>query len=149
VRWTSLLFIPDIFGGNGSLGQPNYFAHYNLPEVTGYAGLLALIATFAFLAKLTRRGWKGEDRDYVLYFVILVVGLFATWGSYTPLGHVFRHIPLYGSTRLQSRNVILVDFAMSAMLGWWFHRLQTHRRSGRGGPRRPPRSGSRSRRHSS
>ena len=127
VRWTSLLFIPDIFGGNGALGQPYYFAHYNLPEVTGYAGLFALIATFAFLAKVTRRGWKGEDRDYVLYFVVLVVGLFATWGSYTPLGHVFRHIPLYGSTRLQSRNVILVDFAMSALLGWWFHRLQTRR----------------------
>jgi hypothetical protein len=127
VRWTSLLFIPDIFGGNGAGGQPNYFAHYNLPEVTGYAGLLALIAMFAFLSKLTRRGWKGEDRDYVLYVVILVVGLFATWGSYTPLGHVFRHIPLYGTTRLQSRNVIVVDFALSVMLGWWFHRLETRR----------------------
>ena len=132
VRWTSLLFVPDLFGGNGSVGQPNYFAHYNLPEVTGYAGLLALIATFAFLSTLTRRGWKGEDRDYVLYFVILVVGLFATWGSYTPLGHVFRHIPLYGNTRLQSRNIILVDFAMSALLGWWFHRLQTRRRAAAG-----------------
>ena len=127
VRWTSLLFVPDIFGGNGSGGQPNYFAHYNLPEVTGYVGLLALIATFAFISKLTRRGWKGEDRDYVLYFVILVVGLFATWGSYTPLGHLFRDIPLYGSTRLQSRNIILVDFAMTALLGWWLHRLETRR----------------------
>jgi hypothetical protein len=132
VRWTSLLFVPDLFGGNGSAGQPNYFAHYNLPEVTGYAGLLALIATFAFISKLTRRGWGGEDRDFVLYFVILVVGLFATWGSYTPLGHVFRHIPLYGNTRLQSRNVILADFAMSALLGWWFHRLQTRRRADAG-----------------
>jgi hypothetical protein len=129
VRWTSLLFVPDIFGGNGTAGQPYYFAHYNLPEVTGYAGLLALIATFAFLAKLTRRGWKGEDRDYVLYFVVLVVGLFATWGSYTPLGHLFRDIPLYGSTRLQSRNIILVDFAMAALLGWWLQRLQTRRTS--------------------
>jgi hypothetical protein len=127
VRWTSLLFVPDIFGGNGTGGQPYYFAHYNLPEVTGYAGLLALIATFAFIAKLTRRGWKGEDRDYVLYFVVLVVGLFATWGSYTPLGHLFRDIPLYGSTRLQSRNIVLVDFAMAALLGWWFQRLQTRR----------------------
>ncbi|HEV7959151.1 MAG TPA: hypothetical protein VGP11_06780, partial [Acidimicrobiales bacterium] len=127
VRWTSLLFVPDIFGGNGSGGQPNYFAHYNLPEVTGYAGVLALIATFAFFAKWTRRGWRGEDRDFVLYFVVLVVGLFATWGSYTPLGHLYRHIPLYGSTRLQSRNVILVDFAMSALLGWWLHRLETRR----------------------
>jgi hypothetical protein len=127
VRWTSLLFVPDIFGGNGTGGQPNYFAHYNLPEVTGYVGLLALIATFAFISKLTRRGWKGEDRDYVLYFVILVAGLFATWGSYTPLGHLFRDIPLYGSTRLQSRNIILVDFAMTALLGWWLHRLETRR----------------------
>jgi uncharacterized membrane protein len=119
--------VPDIFGGNGTGGQPNYFAHYNLPEVTGYVGLLALIATFAFISKLTRRGWKGEDRDYVLYFVILVAGLFATWGSYTPLGHLFRDIPLYGSTRLQSRNIILVDFAMTALLGWWLHRLETRR----------------------
>ncbi|MGD0853110.1 MAG: hypothetical protein ABSA07_07115 [Acidimicrobiales bacterium] len=127
VRWTSLLFVPDIFGGNGAAGQPNYFAHYNLPEVTGYAGLLALIAAFAFVAKVTRRGWKGEDRDYVLYFVVVVVGLFATWGSYTPLGHLFRDIPLYGSTRLQSRNVVMVDFAMAALLGWWFNRIQTRR----------------------
>ncbi len=99
VRWSSLLLMPDIFGGNGALGQPGYFAHYNLPEVTGYAGVLALIATFGFLTKLSRRGWKGEDRDFVLYFVILVVGLFATWGYYTPLGHLFRDIPLYGSAR--------------------------------------------------
>jgi hypothetical protein len=133
-----LLFIPDIFGGNGAAGQPGYFAHYNLPEVTGYAGVLALIATFGFISKLTRRGWKGEDRDYVLYFVILVVGLFATWGYYTPLGHIYRAIPLYGSTRLQSRSIILCDFAMSALLGWWLHRLETHRRAeaGLAGPRR-------------
>jgi hypothetical protein len=127
VRWTSLLFVPDIFGGNGSAGQPNYFAHYNLPEVTGYVGVLALIATFAFLSRVTRHGWKGEDRDYALYFVVLVVGLFATWGSYTPLGHLFRHVPLYGTTRLQSRNVVLADFALTALLGWWLHRLETRR----------------------
>jgi uncharacterized membrane protein len=138
VRWTSLLFLPDIFGGNGAAGQPGFFAHYNLPEVTGYAGVLALIATFGFISRLTRRGWKGEDRDYIFYFVILVVGLFATWGYYTPLGHLFRAIPLYGSARLQSRNIVLVDFAMSAILGWWLHRLETHRRAEAGleGPRR-------------
>ncbi|MEO9181312.1 MAG: hypothetical protein ABI298_06650, partial [Acidimicrobiales bacterium] len=124
VRWTSLLFVPDLLGGNGSLGQPIFFAHYNLPEVTGYAGLLALMATFAFFTRVTGRGWKNDDRDYVLYVVILVAGLFATWGSYTPLGHLFRRIPEYGSTRLQSRNVIVVDFAMAVLLGWWLNRLQ-------------------------
>lgn len=124
VRWTSLLFVPDIFGGNGSAGQPGYFAHYNLAEVTGYVGVLALMATFAFFTRVSRRGWKDAERDYVLYVVLLIVGLFATWGSYTPLGHLFRHIPLYGDTRLQSRNIIVVDFAMTILLGWWLNNIE-------------------------
>ncbi len=127
VRWTSLLLVPDIFGGNGALGQPSYFANYNLPEVTGYAGVLALMAFFAFLTRVTRRGWMGRERDYVLYVVIGVVGLFATWGAYTPMGHLFRAIPLFGSTRLQSRNVVLVDFALAVVLGWWFNSLESRR----------------------
>jgi hypothetical protein len=135
VRWTSLLFVPDIFGGNGSAGQPGYFAHYNLAEVTGYVGVLALMATFAFFTRVSKRGWKGAERDYVLYVVLLIVGLFATWGSYTPLGHLFRHIPLYGNTRLQSRNVIVVDFAMTILLGWWFNKIE-HRKTRRGRRRR-------------
>jgi hypothetical protein len=122
-EWTSLLFIPDIFGGNGILHQPSFFVHYNLPEVTGYVGVLALVATFGFISRLTRRGWRGADRNFVLYLVIVVVGLFASWGNFTPIGHVFRDIPLFGSTRLQSRNIILVDFGMTALLGWWLQRV--------------------------
>ena len=127
VRWTVLLFTPDIFGGSGIFGQPGFFANYNLAEVTGYAGLLALMAAAAFLTRLTRRGWKGAERDYTIYFVIGVVGLFATWGSFTIVGHLFRAIPLFGSTRLQSRNVILVDFALAIVLGWWLQHLQDRR----------------------
>ena len=124
VRWTSLLFTPDIFGGNGAFGQPAFFANYNLAEVTGYAGVLALVAGAAFLTRLTRRGWRGGDRDYMIYVVIGVVGMFATWGSFTPLGHIFRNIPLFGSTRLQSRNVILVDFPLAIVLGWWLQHVR-------------------------
>ena len=127
VRWTSLLFTPDIFGGNGAFGQPAFFANYNLAEVTGYAGVLALVAGAAFLTRLTRRGWRGSDRDYMIYVVIGVVGIFATWGSFTPLGHIFRNIPLFGSTRLQSRNVILVDFPLAIMLGWWLQHVRDAR----------------------
>ncbi len=87
--------------------------------MTGYVGILALIAGAAFLTRLTRRGWRGVDRDYMIYAVIGLIGLFATWGSFTPLGHLFRDIPLYGSTRLQSRNVILVDFPLVMFLGRW------------------------------
>lgn len=124
VRWTPLMLIQDMFGGNSVLGQPHYFVPYNLPEVTGYAGLLALVASAAFLTRLTRRGWVGRERDYVLYVVVGVVGMFATWGSFTPLGHIFHAIPLLGHTRLQSRNIILVDFAASVLLAWWIDRIQ-------------------------
>ena len=123
VHWSALLFTPDLLGGNGAFGQSGYFANYNLTEVTGYVGVLALVATFAFLTRLTRRGWRGAERDYMLYVVIGVVGLFATWGSFTPLGHVFRAIPLYGSTRLQSRSVILVDFIAAVFVGWWIEHI--------------------------
>ena len=123
-RWSALLFTPNLFGGNGAFGQPGFFANYNLAEVTGYAGVLALVAGVAFLTRVSWRGWRGADRDYVIYVVILVVGLFATWGSFTPLGHIFHKIPLYGSTRLQSRSVILVDFPLSVFLGWWLQRVR-------------------------
>ena len=97
--------------------------NYNLPEVTGYVGVLALVAFFAFLTRFTRRGWRREDRQWIVYVVLVVVGLFATWGNFTPLGHLFRAIPLYGSTRLQSRSVIVVDLGLMVFLGWFIQRL--------------------------
>ena len=124
VHWTGLLFVQDMLGSNGALGSPHYFVGYNLPEVTGYAGLIALVGAAAFLSRLTRRGWVGRCRDFTLYAVVGVVGLIATWGNFTPLGHIFRAIPLFGSTRLQSRNVILVDLAAALLLAWWVDRLQ-------------------------
>ena len=124
VKWSALFFVPDIFGGNGSVAGPRYFVNYNLAEVTSYAGILALIGFFAFLSRLKRNGWGGEDRDFILYVVVAVIGLFATWGSFTPLGHIFHGIPLFKSTRLQSRNVVLVDFALSVFLALWIHHLQ-------------------------
>jgi hypothetical protein len=124
VHWTALLFSPDIFGGNGAFGQQGFFANYNLAEVTGYAGVLALVAAAAYLTRFTWKGWRSHERDYAVYVVIGIVGLFATWGSFTPLGHVFRAIPLFGSTRLQSRSIILVDFPLAIILGWWLQQVQ-------------------------
>jgi hypothetical protein len=125
VQWLPSMLVQDVFGGNGLWGQPHFFSSaYNFPEVSGYAGIVALVATTAFLTRLTRRGWKGVHRDYVLYVVLGGVGWLATWGSSTPFGHLFHFIPLFGSARLQSRNVILVDFAASVLLGWWLDRIQ-------------------------
>ena len=132
LHWTPLLFVQDLFGGNGALGQPRFFIQYNLPEVTGYAGLVALIAVAGFFSQVTWRGWVARSRDFTLYLVLGAVGLFATWGSFTPIGHLFRDLPLFGSTRLQSRNVIIVDFAASVLLGWWLDRLSHGDRKGAG-----------------
>lgn len=132
VRWSSLLLIPDIFGGNGLLHQPGFFVNYNLPEVTGYAGVAALVAVGAYVSRLTRRGWRGEERSWMVYFAMVVVGLFASWGNFTPAGHLFQAIPLYGSTRLQSRNIILVDLGVTMLLGWFLQRLSERDFAGAG-----------------
>ncbi len=138
VKWSSLLFIPDIFGGNGLLHQPSFFVNYNLPEVTGYVGVLALVAFFGFATQCTRRGWRGENRQWIVYVVLVVVGLFAAWGSYTPLGHLFRAIPLFGSTRLQSRSIILVDLGLVVLLGWFLEKVRARefRAAGLVGPKK-------------
>jgi hypothetical protein len=124
VQWIPSMLVQEVFGGNGLWGQPHFFSVYNFPEVSGYAGILALVATAAFLSRTTRRGWMGAQRDYVLYVTLGAVGWLATWGYSTPLGHFFHAIPLFGSARLQSRNIILVDFAASVLLGWWLDRVQ-------------------------
>ncbi len=132
VRWTSLLLIPDIFGGNGLAHQPSYFVNYNLPEVTGYVGVVALVALAGYMTRLTRRGWRGHEREWMAYVALVVVGLFASWGNFTPVGHLFQAIPLYGSTRLQSRNIILVDLGVSVLLGWFLQRLSERDFAGAG-----------------
>jgi hypothetical protein len=125
VAWLPSMLVPEVFGGNGLWGQPHYLStFYNFPEVTGYAGILALVATMAYVVRFTRRGWVGVERDYVLFVALGAVGWLATWGSSTPLGHLLHAIPLFGSARLQSRNIILVDFAASVLLGWWLDRMQ-------------------------
>ena len=132
VRWSAMMFDQTILGGNGLLHQPTFFSNYNLPEVTGYVGVLALVGVAAFLTRVTRRGWRPGDRDYVIYLGIVVVGLLATWGGFTPLGHLFQQLPLFGSTRLQSRNIVMVDLGASVLLGWWLDRLTSREFDGAG-----------------
>jgi hypothetical protein len=129
VKWTTLLVDQDLLGSNGSLGAPHYFAGYNLAEVTGYVGILALCAVVAFFAQLTWRGWRGEQRGLIVFAALFVVGLWASWGNFTPVGHLFHALPLFGKTRLQSRNLILVDLGAAVLLGWWLEAVFAHRRS--------------------
>ncbi len=127
VRWSALLLNPDLFGGNGSLGTKSYFTNYNLAEVTGYATLLGLCAVVALVVLALSRRTRTGLRPMVVYAVLLIVGLFATWGYYTPIGHLFHWLPLFGKTRLPSRNLVVVDLGVAVILGWWLDRVFTHR----------------------
>lgn len=117
-RWVTLLFSQGLLGDNGSL-SPRFFAAYNLPEVTGYVGLCVLIALAAFAAQCAARRAPAARRRFVVFAVIAVAGVVLAVGSETALGPVLHAIPLFGQTRLQSRNLALFDFGGALTLAWW------------------------------
>jgi hypothetical protein len=122
-RWSVLLLVPDIFGGDGILHQPQYFAGYNLPEVTGYIGILACVGAFTLLARSIGRSRSRDARTWSVWLVILAVGLVLTFGTYSPLGGPLSHIPFYGGLRLQSRNLTIVDLGLAMLLAFWVDTL--------------------------
>jgi hypothetical protein len=123
-RLTLLVFSPFLLGTNQHEVAP-YFGTYNFPEVTSYVGILALIATFALLARRRRR---SEASRWWIWYLVLVVSLVAAWGGGTPFGHVLYAIPGIKSQRLLNRNLLGVDFALAALLAWWVHLVLADRR---------------------
>jgi hypothetical protein len=117
-RWMSLLVDPGVLGDNGVAHTSRFFATYNLPEVTSYVGLLALAAILAFTAQLFVRS-QHQRRILAPFLALAVVGVVTATGSTTPLGHLFHHLPLFGKTRLQNRNLIFFDLGASVLLAWW------------------------------
>ena len=118
-----LLLVPDIFGGAGHFGQPAFFISYNINEVTGYVGLLALSAALVLLTCSFGRRRDPMSGDWGLWLALAGLGLLLAWGSFTPLGHIWAHIPLFGKTRLQSRNIAIADLGLAMLLGFWLDRL--------------------------
>jgi hypothetical protein len=114
--WLLLMLVPDLMGGSGSLGQPGFFAHYNLAEVTGYVGILPLVAAAALLARLRLR---PRPPEWAVWHLMALAGLVLALGGNTPLGHLLVHLPLFGNQRLQSRNILVVDLALAVLLAYW------------------------------
>ncbi len=118
--WTILMLVPNLFGGgNNAFGQPGFSIGYNLPEVTGYMGLLPLAG---FLTLLVRSVGKGSDpraRDWRPWLFLAGLGLLLASGTFTPLGHLFAQIPFYNKVRLQSRNLGIVDLALAILFGFF------------------------------
>ena len=126
-QWTVLLLVPDLFGGSGTLHQPVYFNDYNLPEVTGYVGLLPLVACAALLTRTFGRNRDRAVADWAPWLVFALLGLLLAWGQYTPLGGLFGHIWVFGRTRLQSRSLGIVDLALAVLFAFWADRGLGHR----------------------
>ena len=47
------------------------------------------------------------------------IGLLLSWGTFTPLGHLFAQIPFYNKVRLDSRSLGIVDLALAIGFGFW------------------------------
>jgi hypothetical protein len=115
-RWLLLMLVPDLLGGSGSLGQPAFFANYNLAEVTGYIGILPLVAAAALLGRLRRRPRLPE---WAIWHVMALVGFVLALGGNTPAGSLLVRLPLFGGLRLQSRNILVADLALAVLFAYW------------------------------
>ena len=115
-KWLLLMLVPDLLGGSGSFSQPAYFAHYNLAEVTGYVGILPLVAAFVLLGRVRRRPRLPE---WLIWHIITLAGLILALGGNTPAGQLLVHLPLFGDQRLQSRNILVADLALAVLLAYW------------------------------
>ena len=83
--------------------------------MTGYAGLAALAAAMGMFGLRLRRPLP----DWLVWEAMAALGVLLALGTKTPLGHLFVHLPLFGGQRLQSRNLAIVDLALSVLLAYW------------------------------
>ncbi|MHB8430879.1 MAG: hypothetical protein ACYDDZ_10195 [Acidimicrobiales bacterium] len=121
-RLLTLLWSPFLVGTNQ--GWPaGYNGTYNFPEVTSYAGVVALIGACSLLLRRWRK--RPEARQWWVWYVVLVVGLLAAVGHQTPFGRLLYLIPLYNGQRLLNRNLLLVDTALAVLGAWWLHLVLT------------------------
>jgi len=115
-KWLFLSIVPDLLGGSGSFGEPTFFANYSLAEITGYVGLMPLVAALALLGRVRLHRRLPE---WGIWHAVALVGVLLTLGSNSALGSVLAHLPLFGDQRLQSRNIVIVDFALAVLLAYW------------------------------
>ncbi|HMG64099.1 MAG TPA: hypothetical protein VK599_14220, partial [Streptosporangiaceae bacterium] len=115
-KWLLLMLVPDLMGGSGSLGQPAFFSHYNLTEVTGYVGILPLVAAIVLVGRVRLR---PRPPEWVIWHVLALAGVVLALGGNTPVGHLLFHLPFFGDQRLQSRNILVTDLALAVLLAYW------------------------------
>jgi hypothetical protein len=107
---------PFVLGTSGGF-PTHFFATYSLPEVSSYIGIMPIMGLVGLLARRHRR--HAESRQWWIWYAIAALGLVLTWGDFTPLGHVFFHLPLFNRQRLLARNLLEVDLAVAVLFATW------------------------------
>ncbi len=107
---------PLVLGTSGTFPL-HFFATYSLPEVSSYIGIMPLMGVVGLLARRHRR--DAESGRWWIWYAVSALGLVLTWGGFTPLGHVFFHLPLFNRQRLLARNLLEVDLAVAVLFATW------------------------------
>lgn len=95
----------QFFGPNGALA--GYYSYVSLGALAAYFGSLVWCP-----------GWRRK------YWVVIATGGFLlALGSATPLDKLMYHVPIYDQLRVQGRNLLEVDLALSVLAGDWLTRF--------------------------
>jgi hypothetical protein len=100
-----------------------YVGTFNLPEISSYIGILPVMGLVGLLARRHRRA--PEAGLWWIWYAIVIVGLFLTWGGFTPVAHLVYDIPLFNRQRLLNRNLLEVDLALAVIFATWVDRMFT------------------------
>jgi hypothetical protein len=114
-----VLFVSPFVLGTNQNWPALYVGQYNFPEVTSYMGILALIAVGTLWSRRFRT--RPEARSWRVWYAVGAVGLLSALGGETPFARLLYLLPLVRDERLLNRNLLLVDFALAVLLGWWLH----------------------------
>lgn len=124
----TVLGLDPLVLGTSGVFPLHFFATYSLPEVSSYVGIMPLMGVFGLLARRHRR--HPDSSRWWVWYVIAILGLVLSWGGFTPLGHVFFHLPLFNRQRLLSRNILEVDLAIAVLFATWVDHMLLSRSPG-------------------
>ncbi len=111
---------PLVLGTSGAF-PAHFFATYSLAEVSSYVGIMPIMGLFGLLARRHRR--HRESGQWWIWYAIVALGLVLSWGNFTPIGHVFFHLPLFNRQRLLARNLLEVDLAVAVLFATWIDHM--------------------------
>ena len=117
---TALLAFPFLFGNHPAQGPytDRYRGLWNLPEMSGYPGMVVLTLAVAGL------GAARRDRRVIALVVVGVVTFLMALGRTTPVGHAVHALPVFGQFRSWARYVVGLDLVVTLLAAYGVARLR-------------------------